>query len=43
MASIDDVPQELVGILLSAEAEVLGEYFDTALDLGRRVKGEIEG
>lgn len=43
MASIDYVPQELVRVFLSAAPEVLGEDFNAALDLGGRVKGEIEG
>ena len=42
MASIDDVAQELVRVLLSTEPEMLGEDFKAALDLGRRVEGEVE-
>ena len=43
MASIDDVAQELVRVLLSTDPEMLGEDFKAALDLGRRVKDEIKG
>lgn len=42
MAGVDDVAEELVRVLLTAAAEVLGEDPETALDLGRRVVREIE-
>lgn len=42
MASIDDVAQELVGILLAAGAEMVGEDPQAALQLNGGVKRKIE-
>lgn len=42
MTSVDDIAKELVGVLLTAQAKMLGEDPETVLDLERRVQGEIQ-
>lgn len=42
MASVNDIAEELVGVLLAAAAEMLGVDSERALDVPRHVQGLVE-